>query len=458
MTWSLAQVARVCGVSWSGSDVHVTGFSTDSRIIKPGEVFVALRGERFDGHDFIAQAASRGAVAAVVERPSHDLTCVIVSDALLAYAHIAAHHLENLRSGMKVVGITGSSGKTSTKDLLTHVCSSVRNTVASQGSQNNEIGLPATVLSANAETEVLILEMGMRGIGHIEYLCSIAPPDVSVVLNVGSAHLGELGSRDAIAQAKSEIVSNSRVGAAAVLNADDPRVSAMAALAHGPVAWFGQSDTADFRATNVELNADGTSRFTLHIPDDVPVEVSLQLLGAHQVGNACAVAATAATLGLSSADIVEGLRSARHISRWRMERTVREDGLVVINDAYNANPESMAAAITSLAATAPQGRTVAVLGEMLELGEQSQAEHEAIGRLTREAGIHEVIAVGRAGQWIAAGRGSEGTHVVGTVEDAIELAQQMCHGTDVVLCKASRSIAMERVGAALLAAFGTVSP
>lgn len=458
MRWTLAQIAHVCGVSWSGDDSYVTGFSTDSRTLKPGEVFVAVRGERFDGHDFIAQAASRGAAAAVVERRFEDLPCLVVSNALQAYGKIAAHHLENVRPALKVVGITGSSGKTSTKDLLLHVCASARATVAPQGSLNNEIGLPATVLSANEETEILILEMGMRGLGHIEYLCSIAPPDVSVVLNVGSAHLGELGSRDAIAQAKSEIIANARDRGTAVLNADDLRVAAMANLAHGPVVWFGQSDSADFRATDIELNPDGTSRFTLHMPAEIPATVSLQLLGAHQVHNACAVAAVAATLGLSSTEIVHGLQTARPGSRWRMERTIRADGLVVINDAYNANPESMAAAIAALAATKPQGRTVAVLGEMLELGEQSQVEHEAIGRLTHDSGINEVIAVGQAGQWIAAGRGADGTHVVETVEDAIVLAQRMCAGTDVVLCKASRGIAMERVGTALLEAFGTVSP
>lgn len=458
MKWKISTTASACNAAWPFEDSDVLGFSTDSRSLQPGEIFIAVRGERYDGHDFLAQAVSRGAVAAIVERPSQEIPCLVVPDTLVAYARIAAHHLENIRAGMKVVGVTGSSGKTSTKDLLTEVVSRVRVTVAPEGSMNNEIGLPATVLCATEQTEVLILEMGMRGLGHIQYLCSIAAPDVSVVLNVGSAHLGELGSREAIAQAKSEIIMHARSGATSVLNADDPRVRNMASLASGPILWFGKTEAAQIRATDIEVATDGTSRFMLGMPSHEPVEISLQLVGAHQVDNACAVAAVALSLGLSTAEIVEGLQAARPRSRWRMERSVRADGLIVINDAYNANPESMAAAIAVLAATSPQGRTIAVLGEMLELGSQTQAEHEAIGRLTRSAGIDEVIAVGDAGRWIAQGRGPKSTHVAASVVEAIEIARNMCTGADVVLCKASRGVALERVGVALLEALGTVSP
>lgn len=456
--WDTSRLAEVLSLSQPEHCAHISGFSTDTRTMAPGQVFIALRGERVDGHDFVEQAHARGAAAIVVDHDMPPPGCMVVPDTLRAYAAIAADHLRSLRPGLTVVAVTGSSGKTSTKDLMASVFGAARRTVAAEGSLNNEVGLPATVLSADGETQVLVLEMGMRGLGHIAYLCRIAPPDISLVLNVGSAHIGELGSREAIAAAKSEIVLGARPGATSVLNADDPLVSAMAARAPGPVLMFGQAAAADVRATDVALSAEGAATFRLHLPQSEPQSVELQVLGRHQVMNALAAAAAAHAVGLSAAQIAAGLVRAQPRSRWRMERRVRADGLVVINDAYNANPESMAVAIEALAAQRGNGRTVAVLGEMRELGSWSEAAHLDLGRLTRESGIDLVIAVGTAGLQIANGRGSAGTVCVDSVDDAVSVVTAECGAEDVVLCKASRSIGLERVGIALLEQFGTVIP
>ena len=457
-SWSTARLAAVLSLPQPTQPAPVSGFSTDTRTLEPGQVFVALRGEQHDGHHFVEQAHARGAVAVVVDHATSTPGCLVVPDTLRAYADIAADHLRGLRPGLSVVAVTGSSGKTSTKDLMASVFGAVRRTVAPTGSLNNEVGLPATVLSAGADTQVLVLEMGMRGLGHISYLCRIAPPDISVVLNVGSAHIGELGSREAIAAAKSEIVTGAAPGATVVLNADDPLVSAMAASAPGSVLMFGQSAAADVRATDVTLSAEGAPTFRLHLPQVEPQLVALQVLGRHQVLNACAAAAAAHAAGLAAQDIATGLMQAQSRSRWRMERRVRADGLVVINDAYNANPESMAAAIAALAGQRGAGRTIAVLGEMRELGSWSEAAHVELGRLTRESGIDLVVAVGAAGLQIAQGRGADGTVCVESVADALAVASAECGAADVVLCKASRSIGLERVGMALIEQFGTVSP
>ncbi|MBU6212949.1 MAG: UDP-N-acetylmuramoyl-tripeptide--D-alanyl-D-alanine ligase, partial [Actinomycetales bacterium] len=291
--WDTSRLAEVLSLSQPEHCVHFSGFSTDTRTMAPGQVFIALRGERVDGHDFVEQAHARGAAAIVVDHDMPPPGCMVVPDTLRAYAAIAADHLRSLRPGLTVVAVTGSSGKTSTKDLMTSVFGAARRTVAAEGSLNNEVGLPATVLAADGETQVLVLEMGMRGLGHIAYLCHIAPPDISLVLNVGSAHIGELGSREAIAAAKSEIVVGARPGATSVLNADDPLVSAMAAMAPGPVLMFGQAAAADVRATDVALSAEGAATFRLHLPQSEPQSVALQVLGRHQVMNALAAAAAA---------------------------------------------------------------------------------------------------------------------------------------------------------------------
>jgi UDP-N-acetylmuramoyl-tripeptide--D-alanyl-D-alanine ligase len=437
----------------------VAGFSTDSRTVLPGAAFIAVRGEKFDGHDFVGQALSAGACVAITEYAIADVPCIVVESAIHAYGQIAAEHLRRLReNGITVVALTGSSGKTSTKDLLFSVLSPHRRTLCPEGSFNNDIGLPATVLKADTTTEVLIVEMGMRGIGHIRRLCAIAPPDISVVLNVGSAHIGELGSQAAIAKAKQEIIESALPSAVSVLNADNPWVRPMAEVAHGPVIFFGESSDSHVHAGDVTMNDHGQPEFTLTLPRGESTHVTLPLIGRHQVANACAVAAVAYELGLDADEIARGLSSASTRSKWRMERVVRADGLTVINDAYNANPESVDAALVALAAYPCEGQRIAVLGAMRELGDIAESAHHAIGQRSAELGIDLVVAVGDCGPWIAEGREGMPTNVVTSVDEAITCLLALCAPRDVVLCKASRSVGMERVGTMLSDGFGTVSP
>lgn len=456
---SLSQLVAATGGQFLGvTEIEFTGVSTDSRTINSGELFIAVRGERHDGRDFAQAAIDRGAAAVLVDSPIPALPCIVVDDTVDAYGRIAAAHLEQLRrDGLIVVGITGSSGKTTTKDLLASVLGERMAVVASEASLNNDIGLPATVLRANSGTQVLILEMGMRGLGHIRRLCDIAAPDISVVLNVGHAHIGELGSQDAIAQAKCEIVEWARQPSTAVLNGDDHRVRAMADKAHGRVLLFGEHGEFDVRATHLVVRADGTAAFNLHVAETDVVPVELAVIGQHQVSNACAVATVAHALGMTSADIAGGLSRARIASRWRMELHRTTKGVTIVNDAYNANPDSTAAALRALAQMPCTGRRVAVLGEMLELGAVSRSAHVRIGELSRALGIDLVVAVGAVADWIAEGRADAETVGVADSDSATSQLTSVLQSGDLVLIKASRSVGLERVGIALAEQFGTVS-
>ncbi|MBQ1159213.1 UDP-N-acetylmuramoyl-tripeptide--D-alanyl-D-alanine ligase, partial [Streptomyces sp. A73] len=361
------------------------------------------------------------------------------------------------------VALTGSSGKTSTKDLIAQLLGRLGPTVWPEGSQNNEIGLPLTALRADESTRHLVLEMGARGIGHIRYLTELTPPGIGVVLNVGTAHIGEFGGREQIAQAKGELVETlptADEGGVAVLNADDPYVRAMAARTEARVLLFGESPESDVRAENVRLSERGTPAFTLHTPTGCG-DVTMRLYGEHHVSNALAAAAVAHQLGMPAGDIADALSSASTLSRWRMEVTERADGVTVINDAYNANPDSMRAALRALsamgeAAKARGGRTWAVLGEMAELGDEALAEHDAIGRLAVRLNVSKLVAVGgREAAWLDMGAKNEGSwgeesvHVSGT-EAAVDLLRGQLRAGDVVLVKASRSVGLEKVAAALL--------
>lgn len=461
LTWQQlvdATGAQVVGEVLGAAPGEGFGVSTDSRSLRAGEVFVAIRGAIHDGHDHVDEARAKGACAAVVEREVPGLTCLVVDDTVAAYGRIAAAHLALLRAtGLIVVGVTGSSGKTTTKDMITAVLGRHMRVCAPTGSMNNDIGLPATVLAAGPDTQVLVLEMGMRGIGHIRRLCEVAPPDVAVVTNVGRAHIGELGTQEAIAQAKSEIVRYSAAGSTAVLNADDHRVRAMSTLAPGTVLLAGEAADAQVRASEVSMAHNGAARFVLTLPDGSRAEVALGVLGRHQVGNACIVAAVAYRLGLTADQIRDGLEQAEVLSRWRMEVHSTSAGITVVNDAYNANPDSVAAALRALAQLPCSGRRVAVLGEMLELGEHSQGEHEQVGALSSDLGIDLVIAVGDAGGWIAAGRGTRPSVRVPDSAAALAHVRGCLASGDVVLVKASRSVGLERVGIVLVDEFGTVS-
>ena len=431
----------------------VTGAVADSRAAGPGDLYVAIVGERVDGHDFAAAAHTAGAVVTLGTRPTGQPTIVVPGDPVEALGRLASHTLDRLPAA-RVVAITGSSGKTTTKDLIATLLEDLGPTVAPAGSFNTEVGLPLTILRATADTRFLVLEMGARGIGHVATLCRIAPPDVGVVLNVGSAHLGEFGSREVIGAAKGEIVEALEPDGLAVLNADDPIVAAMAQRSGAPVVTFGSSPAADVRAVGLTLDGSARAGFTLHTPSG-DADVQLAMVGEHMAANACAAAAVALHFGMTPARAAELLGAAQPRSRWRMEVTTTASGVTVVNDAYNANPESMRAALRSLAAMRGQGRTIAVLGEMRELGADSIAEHDEVGRLAVRLDISKTIAVGQGARALYLGAAQEGSWneeavFVPDVDAAIELLRGLVKPGDVVLVKASRSIGLEAVAHALL--------
>ena len=456
---SAAEVAELAGGELSGSGAaRITGKVTlDSRTVAPGDLFVAVAGERVDGHEFLGAAAAAGAVAALATRPDEALPTVVVADPVAALGRLAAGvHARLADGGLLTLGITGSSGKTSTKDLLGQVLAAAGPTVSPPGSYNNDIGLPLTVLDADEATRFLVLEMGSRGRGHIARLCRVARPSVGVVLNVGSAHLGEFGSADGIAVAKGELVEALPEDGTAVLNADDSRVLGMASRTRGRVLTTGRGPDADVRAVDVTLDDSARPRFTL-VACGEEHPVALQVVGEHQVANALSAAGAALAAGMTPAAVAAALSAAGPRSRWRMEVTRRDDGVTVVNDAYNANPESMRAALAALAGL-PGGRRIAVLGAMAELGPDAAAEHERLGRDAAAAGVDLVVAVGPDAVGIAdgaaaAGRraGEESVHVPDRAA-ARELLAEVLRPGDVVLVKASRAYGLEVLAADLLTA------
>lgn len=462
---SLAEIAEAVGGQLHDipdPSVRVTGpVVRDSREVVPGSLFVAFAGARVDGHDYAADVVAAGAAAVLASRPV-GVPAVVVDDVQRALGALARAVVRRL--GATLVALTGSAGKTSTKDLIAQVLRRKAPTVWTPGSLNNEIGLPLTALSATDETRFLVLEMGARGIGHIRYLTQLTPPRVGVVLNVGSAHIGEFGGREQIAQAKGELVEtlpSAEAGGVAVLNADDPLVRAMSARTRARVVLFGESDEADVRAENVRLLPGGQPAFLLRTPSGCS-DVTLRLYGEHHVSNALAAAAVAHELGMSVDEIATALSEAGTLSRWRMEVTERPDGVTIVNDAYNANPESMRAALRALAAMgtaaeAAGGRTWAVLGPMAELGGEALAEHDAVGRLAVRLNVSKLVAVGgREASWLQLGAynegswGEESVHV-SDAQAAVDLLRRELRPGDVVLVKASRSAGLERIAEALLA-------
>jgi UDP-N-acetylmuramoyl-tripeptide--D-alanyl-D-alanine ligase len=365
--------------------------------------------------------------------------------------------------GVTVVGITGSSGKTSTKDLTGSLLERMGPTVAPEGSFNNELGLPLTVLRAVAETRYLVLELSARGAGHIAWLCDVAPPSIGAVLNVGQAHVGEFGSLEGVAKAKGELVEALPADGVAILNAGDPRVLAMTARTRARVVLFGASaggyraeSAGGYRAEDVSLDSLARPSFTLVTPFG-PAPVRMLLSGAHHVPNALAAAAIAGELGMPVADIAAGLSEATPRSKWRMEVRRRADGVLVINDAYNANPDSVRAGLAAVGhmAASGGGRGFAVLGYMAELGDSAEDSHFEAGRLAAAAGLAGVIAVGPGTQAVVSGAlsspgwtGSADWAPSGAA--AVEALRNRLRPGDVVLVKASRVAALWEVAAALL--------
>jgi UDP-N-acetylmuramoyl-tripeptide--D-alanyl-D-alanine ligase len=453
---TLEAVAEIVGGSVEGDadGVVVDGpVVIDGREAAPGSLFVAFVGEHADGHDHAPQAQANGAVAVLGTRAT-GLPTVVVADPQAALQRLASHVVAQVRGqgGLTVLALTGSQGKTSTKDLLAAVLAGAGPTVATRGSFNNELGMPLTALRVEPDTRYLVLEMGARGRGHLAELTALVAPDVSVVLNVGTAHLGEFGSRDAIAQAKSELVSNLRPAGVAVLNADDDRVAAMAALAPGRVLTFGTTDRADVRLEELELDRLGRPAFSLVTGDDRQ-PVTLQLVGAHQATNAAAAAAAALAVGLSLDGVAASLSGVSSLSKWRMELHELPGGMLLIDDSYNANPESMRAAVdalVSIGAGPDVRRTVAVLGVMLELGADSESSHRELG----------AYAGSRVDQLVVVGPDARGIHEAAVdagrpsvfVEDntgAIGWLREHLAEGDAVLVKASRGARLDEVAAAL---------
>jgi UDP-N-acetylmuramoyl-tripeptide--D-alanyl-D-alanine ligase len=453
---SLTDVAGAVGATGAPEGVVTGEVRIDSRLVGPGDLFVALRGEHSDGHDFARAAVDAGAVGVLVERTVTDLD-IVVPDALEGLQSLARQVF--LLDQPLTFGITGSSGKTSTKDLLAQVLSGFGPTLAPAGSFNNEIGLPLTATQRTSETSYAALEYSARGVGHIAFLCDIVRPHVAVVLNVGSAHLGEFGTVENIAVAKGELVEAAT--SLAVLNGDDPLVLAMAARTSHPVITYGAAK-ADYGAVDVVVGDDGRAAFTLVTPQG-ETAVRLQVRGEHQTSNALAVAAAVLGSGVTGdlAAVADLLQRAQPISRWRMEVTERADGVTVVNDAYNANPDSMRAALRTLAVMSGSGsrRTWAVLGPMAELGDGADDAHQEVGRITTRLDVSRVVVIGAAAGGIHAGavaEGAKGADVVRVddVDAAVALLRDELRSGDVVLVKASRSAGLERVAAALLGEAG----
>ena len=455
---SLARIAGITGATLDQApDPHalVTGpVVIDSREARPGALFAALPGERVDGHDFAAAAVSAGAVAVLTSRPA-GVPALVVPDVQAALAPLARAVVDRLPQ-LTIAAITGSSGKTTTKDLLAQVAERLGPTVAPAGSFNNELGHPLTVLRADERTRYLVLELGARGRGHIAQLCAIAPPRLGAVLNVGRAHVGGYFADQAeVAQAKGELVEALPPGGVAVLNADDPQVRAMASRTAARVITFGRAGQADVRAVGVRVDAAGRASFTLATAAG-SAAVRLNLRGEHNVSNALAAAALAGALGMTPADVADALSAAVARSKGRMDVMRRPDGVQVINDAYNANPESVRAALTALASMANGGRAFAVLGQMAELGGNSRAWHEEVGAFAARTGVSGLVVVGeQAAPMLAGARSERGwrgelLHVPDGPAAAAALAGRIRPG-DTVLVKASRAVALWEVAFALAA-------
>ena len=435
MTWTLEEIAKITnGVAVGRAEV--ARVTTDTRALVPGDLFLALRGEHFDGHNFVAAAMAAGAAAAVVDGPVDVEPRIEVPDTLLALRLLAADRRRAL-PGALAVGITGSTGKTSCKDLLASALGV--GTWASPRSFNNEVGVPLTVLSAPAGTEVLVLEVGSRGLGHIRDLIDVIVPDVAVITSIGASHLATLGDVGTVRLAKWELVEGLGPDGVAVLPAAETTLAEWAARDGIDRRSFGAS--GDVRVEDLTLDDLARPSFTL-VADGERAALRLSMAGAHQALNAAAAAAAALSLGRALPDVAAGLELAT-ASAWRMD--VSPGRYTVVNDAYNANPASMAAALQAVAAI--PGRRMAVLGLMAELGDMAPTAHREVGRLARELGFSTVVIVGED-PGIADGAGDIARSVPDTAT-ALTVITELLDDDDVVLVKASRSVGLEGLAAEL---------
>ncbi len=435
-------------------DTVVSGpVHTDSRRVTPGSIFFALPGDVTHGHHFAADAAAAGAALVVAERRL-DVAApqLVVASSMAALSMLAASVISRVRAAgeLTVIGITGSNGKTTTKNMLRAILEREGPTVAPAGSFNNHVGAPVSMLGIELATRYLIVEMGASKIGEIARLVAVARPDIGVVLKVGLAHAGEFGGIEATQRAKAEMVTDLAEGAVALLNVDDDRVAQMAAQTRARVRWFGLGVGADIRAESVEASVDGTG-FTV-LAGGEQHRVGLRMLGEHQVMNALAAIAVAYELGVPLDRSAAALEAMPRAERWRMEVLTAACGATVINDAYNASPDSMAAALKTLAQIATGGRrSIAVLGEMAELGELADEEHDRIGRLAVRLNIGKLVVVGEAARHIHHAAALEGSWdgesiLVDTPEQAYDLLRDQLRPDDVVLVKSSKSAGLRFLG------------
>jgi len=468
---SLTDLLKITGGEASAtvaSDTLITSVTTDSREVTSGCLFVAKPGEFSDGHAFIDRALASGAVLALAERLTYDDArnvhpAIIVDDAVEAMGKIAAHIVQYLKAknDAKVVGITGSAGKTTTKDLLASILSDVAPTVSPIGSYNGEVGVPLTVFTATEQTKYLVIEMGATGLGHLTYLTDMVHPQVGVVLCVGTAHAGEFGGVQNIEKAKGELVQALDTDGIAILNADDFRVARMEDRTSGEVRFFGTSEHKPERAgvwaSDIVVNSAGQPQLTLEFPNGYSQRITSGLLGRHHVSNILAAANAAYALDIDPEAIASSLDGRAAGSRWRMERIERADGVSIINDAYNANPESMRAALVTLAELglgedgAPGRRTWAVLGEMLELGDERIHQHDLLGRLAVRMNIKKLVVVGSGAKpaynsAVLEGSWGDEAYYVESVDEARELLQAELQPGDIALFKSSNGAGLRFLG------------
>ncbi len=445
----IEQMAQIMEGSAHGQAeiTNTTVFQFDSRQINSGDIFLALKGEKADGHEFVSDASARGASLSIVNRPV-PTAHILVGDVLLALAKLAAYVRREMRD-LKVIGITGSQGKTTTKDLLLSILKAEGETIASIGSFNNELGVPLTLLRCTKESKYCILEMGARNSGDISSLTAIASPDVGAVLKVGNAHIGQFGSQEMIAKTKGELIAGLQSGAVAVLGTYDSFTPKMKSAQGVKRVTFGDSPKCDVRAADIEARG-GFAHFDLVIGSERQA-VGLQILGLHQISNALAAAAIANALDIGVSRIATALSNHQSISKWRMELS-EANGLTLINDSYNANPESMEAALNVLALLTQEkgGRSWAFLGQMHELGDNSDQMHEEIGKRVADLGIDYLVAIKSKAYLSKIDSSLTTTRYLSSWQESLDLFREFNPG-DVILVKASRAEGLDELASAIKA-------
>jgi UDP-N-acetylmuramoyl-tripeptide--D-alanyl-D-alanine ligase len=458
---TVLEISQIVGAELFGAEeVLITGnVETDSRKVVPGSLFVAKPGEVTDGHLFIDPAIENGAVAVLVgHRVQQNIPQIVVGDVVVALGLLAKYVVAEVKSkgSLQVVGVTGSNGKTTTKNMLREILSKSGPTIAPEESFNNEVGAPYSMLKITEETKYLVVELGAGGPGSIRYLAQMCQPDIGIELKVGLAHAGEFGGIESTEDIKAELIEEISTESIALLNVDDPRVANMRSKTKGKVITFGMHADAMYRATKISVSITGTT-FTLHSPNHDPAVINLQILGEHHVYNALAAMATADLLGTEISLAVAALEEMALAERWRMQLSYRADGLTVINDAYNASPDSMRAAVQTLAELGRQSgkKTVAVIGEMAELGMYSIDEHDAIGRLVVRLNLGQLVVIGAGAKMVHMGASLEGSwdgesKYFEQISEAEAYLREMLTGEEIVLVKSSKSANLRYLGDALL--------